>query len=124
MSTDQLLCDCLQKLASITGMRAFERMTGNQIAKIYETNRDAYARTEVANSNTFLFLNQFLFKSQDNSSSDVIMTCVQMKYIKLNQTCNSVDFQLGCPCVDIVYGHLSVISTLLKESRPQNLTNF
>ncbi|KAI0226939.1 Xylulose kinase [Lamellibrachia satsuma] len=35
-----------EKLASITGMRAFERMTGNQIAKIYQTNREAYERTE------------------------------------------------------------------------------
>ncbi|KAK2188513.1 hypothetical protein NP493_130g04012, partial [Ridgeia piscesae] len=33
-------------LAGITGMRAFERMTGNQIAKIYQTNQAAYSKTE------------------------------------------------------------------------------
>ena len=31
-----------QCLSNITGSRAYERFTGNQIAKIYQTKRDAY----------------------------------------------------------------------------------
>ncbi len=35
-----------QAVADVTGSRAFERFTGNQIAKIYEQNPSAYAATE------------------------------------------------------------------------------
>ncbi|CAL1526059.1 unnamed protein product [Lymnaea stagnalis] len=35
-----------QKLAEITGSRAYERFTGVQIMKIFQTNRDAYDNTE------------------------------------------------------------------------------
>ena len=34
-------------MADITGSSGYERMTGNQIAKVYQTNRDAYLNTEV-----------------------------------------------------------------------------
>lgn len=36
-----------QKLAEITGSRAYERFTGPQISKIYKTKHDAYSITEV-----------------------------------------------------------------------------
>ena len=36
-----------QKLADLTGSRAYERFTGNQIAKIHQTQPDAYNNTEV-----------------------------------------------------------------------------
>ncbi|XP_041373900.1 xylulose kinase-like isoform X2 [Gigantopelta aegis] len=35
-----------QRLTDITGSCGYERMTGNQIAKIYQTNREAYLNTE------------------------------------------------------------------------------
>lgn len=35
-----------QKLANITGSRAYERFTGSQIAKIYKTRKEAYSNTE------------------------------------------------------------------------------
>ncbi|KAJ7322140.1 hypothetical protein JRQ81_018427 [Phrynocephalus forsythii] len=35
-----------QKLAEVTGSRAYERFTGNQIAKIYSQNPEVYAQTE------------------------------------------------------------------------------
>lgn len=35
-----------QVVAAISGSRAYERFTGNQIAKLYETNRFAYQKTE------------------------------------------------------------------------------
>ncbi len=35
-----------QKLADVTGSRAYERFTGNQIAKIYNERAEAYANTE------------------------------------------------------------------------------
>uniref|UniRef100_A0A8D1GVC2 Xylulose kinase n=1 Tax=Sus scrofa TaxID=9823 RepID=A0A8D1GVC2_PIG len=35
-----------QALSSLTGSRAYERFTGNQIAKIYQKNPEAYSRTE------------------------------------------------------------------------------
>ncbi|XP_072020796.1 xylulose kinase-like [Amphiura filiformis] len=35
-----------QRLADITGSRGYERFTGNQIAKIYEKNQDAYNSSE------------------------------------------------------------------------------
>lgn len=35
------------KLARITGSRAYERFTGNQIAKLFEKRPDAYNNTEV-----------------------------------------------------------------------------
>ncbi|XP_042327836.1 xylulose kinase [Sceloporus undulatus] len=35
-----------QRLADITGSRAYERFTGNQIAKIYSLNPEAYSQTE------------------------------------------------------------------------------
>lgn len=37
----------LQKLAEITGSRAYERFTGSQITKIFQTKPDAYNYTEV-----------------------------------------------------------------------------
>ena len=39
-----------QKVADVTGSRAYERFTGNQIAKICETRQDAYDNTEVGQS--------------------------------------------------------------------------
>uniref|UniRef100_A0A8C6XZ28 Xylulokinase n=1 Tax=Naja naja TaxID=35670 RepID=A0A8C6XZ28_NAJNA len=36
-----------QKLADITGSRAYERFTGNQIAKIYSRDPEVYSQTEV-----------------------------------------------------------------------------
>lgn len=39
-----------QKLADITGSRAYERLTGNQIAKIYQQHPEAYDNTEVSTS--------------------------------------------------------------------------
>ncbi|EDO25303.1 predicted protein, partial [Nematostella vectensis] len=35
-----------QKLAEITGSTAYERFTGNQIAKIYQTKRESYNECE------------------------------------------------------------------------------
>ena len=35
-----------QNLSEITGSRAYERFTGNQIAKIYQTKPDAYSACE------------------------------------------------------------------------------
>lgn len=48
------------KLARITGSRAYERFTGNQIAKLFEKRPDAYNNTEVimffiVNSNSFFY---------------------------------------------------------------------
>lgn len=37
-----------QRLAEITGARAFERYTGTQIMKISQNNTDAYNDTEVS----------------------------------------------------------------------------
>ncbi|KAH8038642.1 hypothetical protein HPB51_002786 [Rhipicephalus microplus] len=52
-----------QCLADITGSRAFERFTGNQIAKIWQTKRDAYANTErislVSSFGATLFLGRY-----------------------------------------------------------------
>lgn len=52
-----------QKLADITGSRGFERFTGNQIAKIWQTRRDAYANTErislVSSFGATLFLGRY-----------------------------------------------------------------
>ncbi|XP_040404062.1 xylulose kinase isoform X6 [Cygnus olor] len=39
-----------QRLAAITGSRAYERFTGNQIAKIYSQNPEVYKQTESASS--------------------------------------------------------------------------
>jgi xylulokinase len=38
----------LQKLAEITGSRAYERFTGSQIAKVYQTKKAAYNNTEAS----------------------------------------------------------------------------
>ena len=38
---------CLQAVAELTGSRAYERFTGNQIAKIYQSQPQNYADTEV-----------------------------------------------------------------------------
>ena len=38
----------LQKLADITGSKAYERFTGSQIAKIYQTKNLVYNNTEVS----------------------------------------------------------------------------
>jgi xylulokinase len=38
----------LQKLAEITGSRAYERFTGSQIAKVYQTKKAVYSNTEVS----------------------------------------------------------------------------
>lgn len=52
-----------QSLADITGSRAFERFTGNQIAKIWQMKRDAYANTErislVSSFGATLFLGRY-----------------------------------------------------------------
>lgn len=54
-----VLPNMLQNLSRITGCRAYHRITGNQIAKIFETNPEAYKNTEVSlnmeKTSTFLF---------------------------------------------------------------------
>jgi hypothetical protein len=40
----------LQKLAEITGSRAYERFTGPQIKKVYQTKKAVYNNTEVSNT--------------------------------------------------------------------------
>ena len=37
-----------QKVTELTGSRAYERFTGNQIAKIHQQHPDAYSNTEVS----------------------------------------------------------------------------
>lgn len=44
-----------QKLAQITGSRAYERFTGSQIAKLYHNKPETYNRTEVSCADIFLF---------------------------------------------------------------------
>ncbi|OBZ87194.1 Xylulose kinase [Choanephora cucurbitarum] len=52
-----------EQLASLTGSKAYERFTGNQIAKIYHHNREAYNQTEyiglVSSMLATLLLGQF-----------------------------------------------------------------
>ncbi|XP_026580120.1 xylulose kinase-like [Pseudonaja textilis] len=52
-----------QKLADITGSRAYERFTGNQIAKIYSQDPEVYSQTEkislVSNFAASLFLGDY-----------------------------------------------------------------
>ncbi|XP_012929393.1 xylulose kinase isoform X1 [Heterocephalus glaber] len=43
-----------QVLSCLTGSRAYERFTGNQIAKIYQQNPEAYSRTEGAISSYYI----------------------------------------------------------------------
>ena len=65
-----------QKVADITGSRAYERFTGNQIAKIYETRQDAYDNTEVGESQSSVLCNsiQFAIKpTQVGSYMDITM---------------------------------------------------
>jgi len=57
---------CVQKVCEITGCRAFHRFTGNQIAKIYQTQSQAYANTEVV----FEVFSVHLFYQNTMLSSD------------------------------------------------------
>lgn len=48
----------LQNLAEITGSRGYERFTGSQIAKLWQTKPDAYNCTEVTYFLIYTSLNQ------------------------------------------------------------------
>ncbi|XP_013405667.1 xylulose kinase-like [Lingula anatina] len=66
-----------QALADLTGAKAFERYTGNQIAKIYQTNREGYDNTErislVSSFGACLFLGDYApIDSSDGSGMNLM----------------------------------------------------
>uniref|UniRef100_I3MNP7 Xylulose kinase n=1 Tax=Ictidomys tridecemlineatus TaxID=43179 RepID=I3MNP7_ICTTR len=77
-----------QSLSCLTGSRAYERFTGNQIAKIYQKNPEAYSRTErislVSSFAASLFLGSY---SPIDYSDGSGMNLLQIQDKVWSQTC-------------------------------------
>ncbi|XP_032092879.1 xylulose kinase isoform X1 [Thamnophis elegans] len=77
-----------QKLADITGSRAYERFTGNQIAKIYSRDPEVYSQTEkislVSNFAASLFLGAYAPIDYSDGSG---MNLLQIREKVWNQVC-------------------------------------
>ena len=75
----------LQKLADATGSSAYERFTGNQIAKVYATNPSAYEQTEVtrAGSGTEPASNEYVTLHVMLTSVTIVISVFHQKDKKL-----------------------------------------
>lgn len=62
---------CFQKLADLTGSRAYERFTGHQIAKILAQKAESYFNTEVFSYNQ-LKLIDMLTLIKFNSTENIV----------------------------------------------------
>ncbi|KAB5586472.1 hypothetical protein PHYPO_G00002060 [Pangasianodon hypophthalmus] len=92
-----------QQLADITGSRAYERFTANQIAKIYQLQRDRYNETEkislVSSFAASLFLGDYAAIDYSDGSGMNLMDIFTKKWSEscLNATAPQLAEKLGNP---------------------------
>uniref|UniRef100_A0A8C3KHA2 Xylulose kinase n=1 Tax=Calidris pygmaea TaxID=425635 RepID=A0A8C3KHA2_9CHAR len=92
-----------QRLASITGSRAYERFTGNQIAKIYSQNPEVYMQTErislVSSFAASLFLGAYApIDYSDGSGMNLLQIWEKVWSASCLDACApGLEEKLGCP---------------------------
>ncbi|NXE46706.1 XYLB kinase, partial [Casuarius casuarius] len=92
-----------QHLANITGSRAYERFTGNQIAKIYSQNPEVYMQTErislVSSFAASLFLGAYApIDYSDGSGMNLLEICEKVWSGSCLDACApGLAEKLGCP---------------------------
>ncbi|CAM9240395.1 unnamed protein product [Bubo scandiacus] len=92
-----------QHLASITGSRAYERFTGNQIAKIYSQNPEVYMETErislVSSFAASLFLGAYApIDYSDGSGMNLLQIWKKVWSVSCLDACApGLEEKLGCP---------------------------
>ncbi|KAM9648902.1 xylulose kinase isoform 2-T2 [Morphnus guianensis] len=92
-----------QHLASVTGSRAYERFTGNQIAKIYSQNPEVYMQTErislVSSFAASLFLGAYApIDYSDGSGMNLLQIWEKVWSVScLNACAPGLEEKLGCP---------------------------
>ncbi|NWW35360.1 XYLB kinase, partial [Panurus biarmicus] len=92
-----------QHLASITGSRAYERFTGNQIAKIYSQNPEVYKQTErislVSSFAASLFLGTYAPIDYSDGSGMNLLEIWEKAWSKscLDACAPGLEERLGCP---------------------------
>lgn len=82
------------QLAEITGSKAYERFTGNQIAKVYSTLHDAYSSCErislVSNFLASLFLGKYApVDYSDGSGMNLLNIHSKLWDEKLSEVCHN-----------------------------------
>ncbi|NXA44613.1 XYLB kinase, partial [Nothocercus julius] len=92
-----------QHLANITGSRAYERFTGNQIAKIYSQNPEVYMQTErislVSSFAASLFLGAYAAIDYSDGSGMNLLKICEKEWSKscLDACAPGLAERLGCP---------------------------
>ncbi|NXK57549.1 XYLB kinase, partial [Sylvietta virens] len=92
-----------QHLASVTGSRAYERFTGNQIAKIYSQNPEVYKQTErislVSSFAASLFLGTYAPIDYSDGSGMNLLQIWEKAWSKscLDACAPGLEERLGCP---------------------------
>ncbi|NWJ04069.1 XYLB kinase, partial [Crypturellus undulatus] len=92
-----------QHLANITGSRAYERFTGNQIAKIYNQNPEVYVQTErislVSSFAASLFLGAYAAIDYSDGSGMNLLKICEKEWSKacLDACAPGLAEKLGCP---------------------------
>uniref|UniRef100_A0A8C3U1K0 Xylulose kinase n=1 Tax=Catharus ustulatus TaxID=91951 RepID=A0A8C3U1K0_CATUS len=92
-----------QHLASVTGSRAYERFTGNQIAKIYSQNPEVYQQTErislVSSFAASLFLGTYAPIDYSDGSGMNLLQIWEKTWSKscLDACAPGLEERLGCP---------------------------
>ncbi|XP_036410021.1 xylulose kinase [Megalops cyprinoides] len=92
-----------QRLADVTGSRAYERFTGNQIAKIYKTRPELYQETErislVSSFASSLFLGNYADVDYSDGSGMNLMDIFTKQWSQqcLSATAPQLEDKLGTP---------------------------
>ncbi|XP_042566235.1 xylulose kinase isoform X3 [Clupea harengus] len=94
---------CAQTLADITGSRAYERFTGNQIAKIHQSKPDVYTETErislVSSFGASIFLGDYAAVDFSDGSGMNLMDIFSKQWSPpcLQATAPGLEAKLGAP---------------------------
>ncbi|XP_005813992.1 xylulose kinase isoform X1 [Xiphophorus maculatus] len=119
-------CDALQeaaggamRLADITGSRAYERFTGNQIAKVRQTRPDQFQDTErislVSSFGASLFLGRYAAIDYSDGSGMNLLDIRDRKWsqVCLDATATNLERLLGEPCLSTAV--LGPVSSFLQR---------
>ncbi|KYO46966.1 xylulose kinase isoform X1 [Alligator mississippiensis] len=110
-----------QQLANITGSRAYERFTGNQIAKIYSQNPEVYIQTEkialVSSFAASLFLGDYApIDYSDGSGMNLLQICDKRWSVTCLNAC--------APGLEEKLGHTVPSSSVLGSIAPYYIQRY